>query len=71
MPLRTLNYGNYGIFLVMGNAGFISSTVVIQTTMFQRPQCYRQWRLQVDVVGHGIVAVVVIVAVPAVVVDSV
>ena len=28
LTLRTLNYGNYGIFLVMGNAGFfISSTV--------------------------------------------
>ena len=27
---RTLNYGNYGSFLVMGNAGFISSTVVAQ-----------------------------------------
>ena len=26
--LRTLNYGNYGIFLIMGNAGYISSTVV-------------------------------------------
>ena len=25
-PLRTLNYGNYGIFLIMGNAGCISST---------------------------------------------
>ena len=25
--LRTLNYGNYGIFLIMGIAGFISSTV--------------------------------------------
>ena len=23
----TLYYGNYGIFLIMGNAGFISSTV--------------------------------------------
>ena len=23
----TLDYGNYGIFLIMGNAGFISSTV--------------------------------------------
>ena len=23
--LRTLNYGNYGMFLIMGNAGFISS----------------------------------------------
>ena len=26
MTLRTLTYGNYGIFLLMGNAGFISST---------------------------------------------
>ena len=24
-PLRTLNYGNYGIFLIMGNAGFCPS----------------------------------------------
>ena len=24
---RSLNYGNYGIVLIMGNAGFISSTV--------------------------------------------
>ena len=24
LPLRTLNYGNYGIFLVMGNAGYFS-----------------------------------------------
>ena len=27
MTLRTLNYGNYGIVLVMGNAGFCPSTV--------------------------------------------
>ena len=27
MILRTLNYGNYGLFLIVGNAGFISSTV--------------------------------------------
>ena len=27
ITLRTLNYGNYGIFLMMGNAGFMSSTV--------------------------------------------
>ena len=27
MTLRTLNYGNYGIFLVMDNAGFCPSTV--------------------------------------------
>ena len=25
--LRTLNYGNFGIFLIMGNARFISSAV--------------------------------------------
>ena len=25
MTLRTLNYGNYGIFLIMGHAGFCSS----------------------------------------------
>ena len=28
MTLRTLNYGNCGVFPIMGNAGFISSTVV-------------------------------------------
>ena len=27
MTLRTLNYGNYGIFLIIGNAGFLSSAV--------------------------------------------
>ena len=30
MTLRTLNYGNYGIFLIMGNAGFCPSTVVTE-----------------------------------------
>ena len=29
MTLRTLNYGNYGIFLIMGNAGFCPSTVSV------------------------------------------
>ena len=28
MTPRTLNYGNYGIFLIMGNAGFCPSTVL-------------------------------------------
>ena len=28
MTLRTLNYWNYGLFFIMGNAGSISSTVV-------------------------------------------
>ena len=27
MTLRTLNYGNYGIFLIMSNAGFCPSAV--------------------------------------------
>ena len=27
MTLRTLNYGNYSIFLIMGNAGFCPSAV--------------------------------------------
>ena len=27
ISLRTLNYGNYGIVLMMGNAGFILSSV--------------------------------------------
>ena len=29
MNLRTLNYGNYGIFLTMGNAGFCPSAVLV------------------------------------------
>ena len=35
MTLRTLNYGNYGIFLSMGNAGFISSIVGGPEAVFQ------------------------------------
>ena len=27
--MGTLNHGNYGIFLIVGNAGFISSTVIM------------------------------------------
>ena len=30
MTLRTRNYGNYGIFLIMGNAGFCPSTVCLE-----------------------------------------
>ena len=29
MTPRTLNYGNYGIFLIMGNVGFCPSAVPI------------------------------------------
>ena len=28
MTLRTLNYGNYGIFFIMGNAGFCPSSIL-------------------------------------------
>ena len=34
MTLRTLNYGNYGIFLIMGNAGFCPSTVGTEKSSF-------------------------------------
>ena len=30
--LRTLNYGNCGLFLIMGNSGFISSAELPNTT---------------------------------------
>ena len=33
MTLRTLNYGNYGIFLIMGNAGFRPSAVLHRCTI--------------------------------------
>ena len=29
VTLRSLNYGNYGIVLIVSNAGFISSTVAL------------------------------------------
>ena len=32
MTLRTLNYGKYGIFLIMGHAGFCPSTVLKGST---------------------------------------
>ena len=36
MTLRTLNYGNSGIFLIMGNAGFCPSTVVSEIILERR-----------------------------------
>ena len=30
MTLRTLDYGTYGIFLILGHAGFFPSTVIIE-----------------------------------------
>ena len=38
MTLRTLNYGNYGIFLIMGNAGFCPSTVVVFGHSWKKPR---------------------------------
>ena len=40
LPKKTLNYGNYGIFLVRGNAGFMSSTV--RVTLLAVPGCYTE-----------------------------
>ena len=34
MTLRTLNYGNYGVFLIMGNAGFRPSAVLLMPVLF-------------------------------------
>ena len=36
ITLRTLNYGNYGIFLIRGHAGFISSTVAVIPAVFYK-----------------------------------
>ena len=42
MTLRTLNYGNYGIFLIMGNAGFCPSTVSTLPTTISLKHRQRQ-----------------------------
>ena len=50
MTLRTLNYGNYGIFLIMGNAGFCPSAVLQPLDLFRRfvvISCYNYWVLDV------------------------
>ena len=41
MTLRTLNYGNYGISLIMGDAGFISSTVLLLASLRRPLLCIR------------------------------
>ena len=50
MTLRTLNYGNYGIFLIMGHAGFCPSTVVEGISSFDRgsrmPEPNTLWKTQ-------------------------
>ena len=51
MTFRTLNYGNYGIFLLLGNAGFISSTVEVPQGLIG----FRVWGLEFRVWGLGLV----------------
>ena len=41
MTLRTLNYGNYGIFLIMGNAGFCPSAVVTNINIITTIRLYK------------------------------
>ena len=43
MTLRTLNYGNYGIFLMMGNAGFCPSTVGPRRSLGIPGRFYLHW----------------------------
>ena len=40
MTLRTLNYGNFGIFLIMGNAGFCPSAVTPPVLHVKANMCY-------------------------------
>ena len=42
MTLRILNYGNYGIFLIMGNAGFCPSAGGKPKKFSNRLQSFRQ-----------------------------
>ena len=38
MILRTLNYGSYGIFLIMGHAGFCPSAVLAGLPRMKKPR---------------------------------
>ena len=49
MTLRTLNYGNYGIFLIMGNAGFCPSTVLAVLFLLRVGETGRLCRLSAAV----------------------
>ena len=53
ITLRTLNHGNSGLFLIMGNAGFISSTVSpkdpsgcikVMIALWSEPKCSSRQR---------------------------
>ena len=49
---RTLNYGIHGTFLLMGNAGFISSTVVCHLGLVGN-QMFGTWGSEVFVQDFG------------------
>ena len=53
MALRTLNYGVYGIFLTMGSARFISSTVPMGIAMVATPR-NPTFRTRVARLGPGV-----------------
>ena len=53
MTLRTLNYGNYGTFLIMGNAGFCPSTIVFISYWYYVARCGKGDCFQAD--GHRFV----------------
>ena len=42
ITLRTLNYGNYGMFLIMGHAGFISSNRFSEGSLPPTGACCRR-----------------------------
>ena len=50
MTLRTLNYGNDGIFLIMGSAGFCPSTILLpgiqKPTVFGGGSRFRAFKVQ-------------------------
>ena len=49
-----LDYGNYGILLIIGNAGFISSTVLPFFSIRQRGLGIRTDRMKVEVECSGL-----------------
>ena len=51
----TLDYGNYGISLIMGNAGFISSTEVQKLSNLQQSPDRQEYNTQTGIF-HGFAA---------------
>ena len=62
LTLRTLNYGNYGIFLIMGNAGFCPSAVPWDFATFCKSPMKAYTYLWL--VGNGRMVVIVVIIVP-------